>query len=151
MGTVSDRPVTLTTGIPETVLDPEPEPLASALQSALAESDPDRRRAALAAVVVSEPRCLEAWAQLARVGRDPVERYAYARVGYHRGLDRLRGAGWRGSGYVRWRHPSNRGFLRALDELRAAADVIGERDEAARCAQFLLQLDPDWERRPDPS
>jgi hypothetical protein len=151
MGTVSDRPVTLTTGIPETVLDPEPEPLASALQSALGESDPDRRRAALGAVVAAEPRCLDAWAQLARVGRDPVERYAYARVGYHRGLDRLRGAGWRGSGYVRWRHPSNRGFLRALDELRAAADVIGERDEANRCAQFLLQLDPDWERRPDPS
>ncbi|MGH2473643.1 MAG: DUF3151 family protein, partial [Candidatus Limnocylindrales bacterium] len=66
------------------------------------------------------------------------------RVGYHRGLDRLRGSGWRGSGYVRWRHPQNRGFLRALDGLRASAEAIGEADEAERCAVFLRQLDPDW-------
>jgi hypothetical protein len=78
---------------------------------------------------------------------DPVEAYAYFRVGYHRGLDALRQSGWRGSGYVRWRHPSNRGFLRAVDGLRRQAEAIGETDEALRCADFLRQLDPDWDRR----
>ena len=81
---------------------------------------------------------------LERYGRDPVERYAYARVGYHRGLDTLRATGWRGSGYVRWRHESNRGFLRALEGLRAAAAEIGEVDEEERCAHFLRQCDPQW-------
>ena len=65
--------------------------------------------------------------------------------GYHRGLDALRAAGWRGSGYVRWRHESNRGFLRSLHALEQAADAIGEVDEAQRCALFLRQLDPEWE------
>ena len=78
---------------------------------------------------------------------DPIDRYAFARVGYHRGLDTLRAAGWRGSGYVRWSHPSNRGFLRCLEALRAAAQAIGESDEEERCAVFLRQLDPDWPPR----
>jgi hypothetical protein len=73
-----------------------------------------------------------------------VERYAYARVGYHRGLDTLRASGWRGSGYVRWRHESNHGFLRALEGLRSAAAEIGEADEEERCAIFLRQCDPEW-------
>ena len=47
---------------------------------------------------------------------------------------------------MRWRHETNRGFLRALDGLRRAAGAIGETDEEQRCAQFLRQLDPDWER-----
>ena len=59
-------------------------------------------------------------------------------------LDRLRQSGWRGNGYVRWCHETNRGFLRALDGLRATAERIGEADEAERCALFLRQLDPDW-------
>jgi hypothetical protein len=63
-------------------------------------------------------------------------------VGYHRGLDRLRANGWRGSGYVRWREETNRGFLRALRGLGQAAARIGEQDEAERCAQFLAQLEP---------
>jgi hypothetical protein len=71
-----------------------------------------------------------------------VEAYAYFRVGYHRGLDQLRQSGWRGSGYVRWAHPSNHGFLRSLLGLRDAAGAIGEHDEEARCAEFLAQLDP---------
>jgi hypothetical protein len=75
-----------------------------------------------------------------------VEAYACFRVGYHRGLDRLRQSGWRGSGYVRWRHPTNRGFLRSLDGLGRTAGRIGEAEEEARCADFLLQLDPDWGR-----
>ena len=104
----------------------------------------------MSAVVARHPRFLDGWAQLGRLGRDDVEAYACFRVGYHRGLDRLRQSGWRGSGYVRWSHEPNRGFLRALDGLRAAATAIGEADEAARCDEFVHQLDPDWDRRPDP-
>ncbi len=81
-----------------------------------------------------------------QLGRDSVEGYACARVGYHRGLDRLRQSGWRGSGYVRWEHETNRGFLRALDALRQRAGEIGEADEEARCTEFLLQLEPGWNR-----
>jgi hypothetical protein len=64
------------------------------------------------------------------------------RVGYHRGLDALRQNGWKGSGYVRWSAVSNHGFLNCLDGLARTAALIGETDEATRCAQFLLQCDP---------
>jgi Protein of unknown function (DUF3151) len=143
---VNERPVTLSTGLPETRLDPEPAPLLAALAAAMALPDTAERRDAVSAVVATAPTFLDGWARLSELGRDPIERYAAARVGYHRGLDRLRGSGWRGSGYVRWRHEANRGFLRALDQLRASAEEIGETDEEARCALFLLQLDPDWPR-----
>jgi len=93
-------------------------------------------------VVGRWPRFLDGWARLGQLARDPVEGYACARVGYHRGLDRLRQSGWRGSGYVRSSHPENRGFLAALEGLRRTAAAIGERDEADRCAEFLVQLDP---------
>ncbi len=95
-------------------------------------------------MVAAHPRFLDGWARLGDLGRDPMERYAAYRVGYHRGLDRLRANGWRGSGYVRWVHEPNRGFLRALAGLQAAAAEIGEDDEADRCALFLRQLDPGW-------
>jgi len=138
------RPVNLTTsGPPETVLDAEPPDVLQALDAALARPA-DERRDAVAVIVGQRPRFLDGWARLGELGRDPVERYASFRVGYHRGLDRLRQNGWRGSGYVRWVHPENRGFLRALDGLRSAAQEIGETDEEERCAVFLLQLDPDW-------
>jgi hypothetical protein len=81
-----------------------------------------------------------AWAALAEraFGQgDAVTAYAYARTGYHRGLDQLRRAGWKGHGPVPWQHEPNRGFLRSLHMLGVAADAIGEDDEAARCAQFL--------------
>jgi hypothetical protein len=65
-------------------------------------------------------------------------------VGYHRGLDRLRRNGWRGSGEVRWTEAENRGFLRALAGLAREAAVIGETAEAERCELFLRQLDPTW-------
>ena len=136
-----ERPVQLSTGLPQTVLDREPAEALAALEAALQEPD-DRRRAAVAEVVARFPRFLDGWARLGQLGRDDVEAYACFRVGYHRGLDRLRQNGWRGSGYVRWHHEENRGFLRALAGLRDAASAIGERDEAERCAQFLQQLDP---------
>jgi hypothetical protein len=93
-------------------------------------------------VVARHPRFLDGWARLGELARDDVEAYAAYRVGYHRGLDRLRQSGWRGSGYVRWEHETNRGFLRALRGLQRQAEVIGETDEAERCAHFLHQLDP---------
>ena len=80
------------------------------------------------------------WAALAEraFGQgDAVTAYAYARTGYHRGLDQLRRAGWKGHGPVPWEHEPNRGFLRSLHMLGVAAGAIGEDDEAARCAQFL--------------
>ena len=135
--------VRLTTGLPETVLPAEPPVLRGALAEALAQPG-ERRRHAVSDIVRSEPRSLDAWAALGSLARDDVEAYAYFRVGYHRGLDALRGAGWKGSGLVRWSHESNRGFLRCLDGLRSAAGAIGEQSEEERCAQFLRQLDPAW-------
>jgi hypothetical protein len=140
--------VSLTPGIPETVLAPEPPDAVEALTAAL-ESPPDQRRDAVSAVVAGWPRFLDAWARLGELARDDVEAYACFRVGYHRGLDRLRQSGWRGSGYVRWAHETNRGFLRALDGLRASAGAIGETDEEQRCAEFLHQLEPNWDHRSD--
>jgi hypothetical protein len=96
----------------------------------------------LARIVAANPRLSIIWAELGDVGRDPIESYAAYRVGYHRGLDALRANGWRGSGYVRWAHDGNRGFLRCLEGLMKRASEIGEQDEAQRCATFLAQLDP---------
>jgi hypothetical protein len=135
-------------GPPDTVLDAEPADALEALRAALAQPI-EGRRDAVADVCARWPRFLDAWAQLGRLARDDVEGYAYFRVGYHRGLDRLRQSGWRGSGYVRWTHETNRGFLRALEGLRASAEAIGEADEARRCAEFLAQLDPPWNGLPE--
>ena len=129
----------------ETVLDTEPVGVGEAIDVALA-TPAAGRRDALAAVVARWPASLEAWARLGDAARDPVEAYACYRVAYHRGLDRLRQVGWRGSGYVRWAHPENRGFLRALDGLGRAAAALGETDEVERTGVFLRQLDPDWDR-----
>jgi len=100
-------------------------------------------------VAAQHPTSSAAWAALAdrafAAGR-PVESYAYARVGYHRGLDALRRAGWKGAGPVPWSHAPNRGFLRALHALGRAAAAIGEQDEAQRCATFLRDSDPEAAR-----
>jgi hypothetical protein len=133
-------------GLPETVLPAEPADALHALAAALAQPV-ESRRDAIADVVTRWPRFLDAWARLGQFARDDIEAYACFRVGYHRGLDRLRQSGWRGSGYVRFRHEENRGFLRALEGLRASAEAIGEADEATRCDEFVVQLDPDWDRR----
>ncbi len=96
-------------------------------------------------VASQHPSSSAAWAALAEeaLGRGfAVEGYAYARTGYHRGLDALRKAGWRGTGPVPWSHAPNEGFLRALHSLSMAAAAIGETDEAERCSSFLNDCDP---------
>src|SRR3954465_15738048 len=115
------------------------------------EADAELAQGTPAAEVASRyPTVSAAWAALAeealdrpeRQLRDTVEAYAYARTGYHRGLDALRRNGWKGHGPVPWSHGPNRGFLRCLHSLSMAAAQIGEADEAARCAQFLRDSDP---------
>ncbi len=130
-------------GIPQTVL-PEEDPVVESRLAEAASLDGDARREAIAAVTADNPRSLSAWAALGDAGRDTMESYAYYRIGYHRGLDALRQNGWRGSGYVKWEHLTNRPFLRCLDGLQRHADSIGEDDEAERCALFLRQLEPSW-------
>jgi hypothetical protein len=142
---MTDVPVNLTpAGPPETVLPPEPEDTTRALAAALA-GPPTERHDAVAAVARRWPASLAAWAHLGELARDDVEAYACFRVAYHRGLDHLRQSGWRGSGYVRWRHPNNQGFLRGLAGLGQTAARLDESDEAQRCVEFLSQLDPQWD------
>ncbi|MEO8106825.1 MAG: DUF3151 domain-containing protein [Actinomycetes bacterium] len=96
-------------------------------------------------VAAAHPDFPLAWAMLAEqalAADDPVAGYAYARTGYHRSLDQLRGNGWKGHGPVPWEHEPNRGFLRSLHALGLAADAIGEGPEAQRCQQFLVDSSP---------
>lgn len=146
---MNDAHIDLGSRPPETILE-EPPPVAVARLAAALELPSERRRDAVADVVAAFPNLLLGWAELGALARDDVEAYACYRVGYHRGLDALRAAGWRGSGYVRWRHPPNRGFLRCLEGLGQAAAAIGETAEEERCARFLAQLDPDRVRRQAP-
>jgi hypothetical protein len=99
-----------------------------------------------AAVVRRHPESPSAWAALAALaeaqGGDDLAVYAFARVGYHRSLDRLRRNGWKGHGPVPWEHAPNRGFLCSLATLSRAAGRIGETPEAERCADFLRDSSP---------
>jgi hypothetical protein len=126
---------------PPATLLPLDEAAAADLEAAAKEgSDAAYERAAAA-----HPASSAAWAALAQRALDrgqAVTAYAYARTGYHRGLDQLRRNGWKGHGPVPWSHEGNRGFLRSLYLLSRAADEIGEADEAARCAQFVRDCDP---------
>lgn len=129
-------------GVTETLLDPEPEDARAALDAALGSADP---ATALRSAAAAHPAHLDAWARLAEHALDaddPVGAYAFARTGYHRGLDRIRKGGWGGSGPVPWHHEPNRGFLRSVRALMRAADAIGEQAEAERCRAFLAELDP---------
>ena len=118
-------------GTPPTYLPDDPAP-----RTALADgTDPY-------AVAAAHPTSSLAWATLADVAFEDdrvVESYAYARVGYHRGLDLLRRNGWKGFGPVPWEHEPNRGFLRCLHALARAAASIGEEEEATRCTLFLRE------------
>lgn len=85
------------------------------------------------------------WALLARealADGSVIAAYAYARTGYHRGLDALRRAGWKGHGPVPADHEPNQGFLISLLVLGQAAARIGEEDEALRCEKFARDCDP---------
>ena len=96
-------------------------------------------------VAAEHPTSSLAWAVLADQAyaeARTVESYAFARVGYHRGLDALRRSGWKGHGPVPWEHEPNRGFLRCLHALARAATAIGEDDEATRCTLFLRESSP---------
>ena len=128
-----------------------PEPPATLLPAndeadrALAEATQSGTDEAYASVAARFPSYSGAWAGLAAnalAEKQPVTAYAYARTGYHRGLDALRRNGWKGHGPVPWSHAPNQGFLRSLHSLSLAAAEIGETDEAERCAQFLRDSDP---------
>jgi len=96
-------------------------------------------------VAAEHPDFSEAWAALAERALEAnefVQAYAYARTGYHRGLDQLRRAGWKGFGPVPWDHRPNQGFLRALAALGKAAQRIGETEEYERCRKFITDSDP---------
>ncbi|HEX3824254.1 MAG TPA: DUF3151 domain-containing protein [Mycobacteriales bacterium] len=119
---------------PETLLPDVPE----AREALERGEDP----AAVAARFPSYPAAWAALADAAFAAGEVIESYAYARVGYHRGLDGLRRAGWKGYGPVPWSHEPNRGFLRSVHALGRAAASIGESDEAQRCQQLLDDSDP---------
>lgn len=98
-----------------------------------------------AAVAAAFPTSSAAWAELATTalaGGRTVEAYAYARTGYHRGLDALRRAGWKGQGPIPWAHEPNRGVLRCFHLLSRAAGEIGETAEVERLTQLLNDSDP---------
>lgn len=121
---------------PEEVLIPaEPE-----AEAALAAAGDD-----LANVAATFPGFSGVWAALADqafADGEVIASYAYARTGYHRGLDRLRAGGWKGFGPVPWSHEPNRGVLRSIYALGRAAASIGETEEAQRCQALLEDCDP---------
>src|SRR3989442_1655803 len=131
------------------ILSPAPDDSAQQVAAALAafqagQSTASAYRERLNAITARYPTCLSAWAALGELAlpADVIAAYAFFRVGYHRGLDRARASGWRGTQQLRWEHESNRGFLRCLHGLMCAATAIGEEAEATRTRQFLLDLDP---------
>ncbi|MCU1480393.1 MAG: hypothetical protein JWQ19_1179 [Subtercola sp.] len=141
-------------GVPPTLLNPEDgvaealaaEPLgADSLGAEPLGADSNSARERLEVIVRSFPTSSLVWALLsdeAFAAGQVIPSYAYARVGYHRGLDALRKGGWRGQGPVPWSHEPNRGVLRSLYALRRAAEAIGEADEVTRLGDFLQMSDP---------
>ena len=123
----------LAASAPETRLPPDPA------APALADAD----AAGLIELVAANPASSLGWALLAERAlaagspADDVAAYAFARTGYHRGLDALRRNGWKGQGPIPWSHEPNRGFLRALWALSVGAGRIGDSVEQERCAEFL--------------
>jgi hypothetical protein len=131
------------------VLPPDPDDSAQQVTAALAAFQAGQSAAAayrgqLNVIASRHPTCLNAWAALGELALpdDVIAAYAFFRVGYHRGLDRARGSGWRGTQQLRWENEGNRGFLRCLYGLMCAATAIGEEAEVMRIQQFLLELDP---------
>jgi hypothetical protein len=124
-----------------------PDPVLLPVDPAAADLD---RGSDPAEVAAGRPTSSLAWAVLAERALEQaggavggtVTGYAYARTGYHRGLDQLRRAGWKGAGPVPWSHEPNQGFLRCLAALAAASDSIGDTAEAVRCRELLQDCDP---------
>ena len=134
---------------PPVVLPPDPDDSAQQVAAAFAAFQAGQitvsaYRERLNAIAARYPTCLSAWAALGELALpdDVIAAYAFFRVGYHRGLDRARGSGWRGTQQLRWEDENNRGFLRCLHGLMCAATAIGEEAEVTRIRQFLLELDP---------
>jgi hypothetical protein len=124
----------LMAGPPPVLLPDDPEPL-----DALAAGDDP------AGVAARWPTSSLAWATLAEralADGQAVQSYAYARTGYHRGLDSLRRGGWKGFGPVPLSHGPNAGVLRSIAALSRAAEAIEEFPEAQRCRELLLDCDP---------
>ena len=132
-------------GPPETVL-PAENPLAIESLNEALQAPKAQIRDAIAEVIADWPNNLLAWATLGDFGRDQVESYAAYRVGYHRGLDRLRQSGWKGSGFGLWDKTENLGFLRCLEGLAELSNEIGDTEESDRCFHFLKQLDPSYQK-----
>ena len=96
-------------------------------------------------IAAAHPTDSVAWADLASealAADDAIAAYAFARTGYHRGLDALRRNGWKGWGHVPWAHEPNRGVLRCFYYLAQAADRIGETDEVERLNTLIDDSDP---------
>ena len=128
------NPDNLLAGPPPTLLPDDPEPRTELESGIPAEQ-----------VAANHPTSCLAWAVLAEHAlgaQHNVEAYAYARTGYHRGLDVLRRNGWKGHGSIPWEHAPNHGFLRALAALARAAHLIGEDEEYERCRTFLRDSSP---------
>jgi hypothetical protein len=120
---------------PATLLPAHEE--ADAALAAAAQQDTDEAYQDVAARFPAHSAAWGALAARALGAGQVIPAYAYARTGYHRGLDQLRRAGWKGHGPIPWEHVPNRGFLRSLHALGRAAAAIGEDDEAERCKAFL--------------
>jgi hypothetical protein len=118
----------LLSGPPETLLPVDPAAAELAAGAAAVDLAAKYPTSSLAWSVLAEGALAEG---------HTIEAYAYARTGYHRGLDSLRRNGWKGHGPVPWEHEPNRGFLRCLAVLGKAAAIIDEKDEAERCKTFL--------------
>src|SRR5581483_6451421 len=100
-GSRQDVPVTNLLGEPPATLLPDDPTARKALDAG---TDPRE-------VAAAHPSYAAAWAALAEAALaagEPVMAYAYARTGYHRSLDQLRRAGWKGHGPVPWEHEPNR-------------------------------------------
>lgn len=134
---------------PPIILPPDPADSAQQVAAASAafqagQSSAAAYRSQLSAVASQHPTCLSAWASLGELALpdDVIGAYAFFRVGYHRGLDRARGHGWRGTQPLPWTAETNRGFLRCLYGLLQAASAMGETAEITRIRQFLQEMEP---------
>jgi len=109
-------------------------------------AEPDLTAATPEDAAIAHPASPRVWAELAELALErhdaPTVAYAYARTGYHRGLDLLRKNGWKGWGPVPFSHEPNRSVLRAIAALAKAARLIGEDDEYDRLKTMLEDADP---------